>query len=170
MNSPNHSPTIEIINSSKREKAYLWLAGFIDGEGYIGILRQRKKENHRHSASLLYHPYLIISNNNLKVLQYIKRLIGYGYIHKKPNKEPNSRQQTSFQYKLARMDHLEAALKTMQPFFRLKQKQCKLLLAFIDSRKNAKRISGRGSRGIASYSKKDEEIYQKLRILNKRGT
>jgi len=38
------------------EKEIIWLAEFIDGEGYIGINRQKKKETSRQAASLLYHP------------------------------------------------------------------------------------------------------------------
>ena len=55
-----------------------YLAGFIDGEGYIGITFQRKKETHYQSASARYHPYLIITNNNYEILNDIKNFIGSG--------------------------------------------------------------------------------------------
>lgn len=55
---------------NKNKKEIIWLAGFIDGEGYIGIEHQRKKETNKQSASLLYHPYLIISNSNYDVLKW----------------------------------------------------------------------------------------------------
>lgn len=48
--------------SSVSEKA--WLAGFIDGEGYVGITFQKKKETKTQAASPLYHPYIIIANTN----------------------------------------------------------------------------------------------------------
>lgn len=161
---PN-SPFIYKINIPEKET--IWLTGFIDGEGYIGITRQRKKETSKQSSSLLYHPYLIISNNDLNILKCIKELIGYGYIHK-INRKTKPHQKASFQYKLAKMDKLEGILRAIQPYLHLKQKQCELLLNFINLRENAKRVSGRGYRGGTSYTK-EEEIYQKLRILNKRG-
>lgn len=152
---------------STKEINWAWLAGLIDGDGYVGITRQRKKENTRQSASLIYHPYLIISNSNLKVLEFIKKLIGYGYIHKnKKRNKPN--QKPGFQYKLAKMDNLDIVLRAVQPHLRIKQKQCKLLLNFIKLRKNAKKITGKGHRGATSYTV-EEEIYQKLLFLNKRG-
>lgn len=55
---------------SKLEKS--WLAGFIDGEGYIGITFQRKKETKQSAASPRYHPYLIVANTNKEVLLYIQ--------------------------------------------------------------------------------------------------
>lgn len=154
-----------------KEKEIAWLSGFIDGEGYIGIERQRKKETTKQAASLLYHPYLIIANSNCIILEYIKKYIGYGYIyevHRKKSKSNHNNEKPGFQYKLTKMDKLESILNTLRPYLHLKQQQCDLLLNFINLRKNAKRIYG-PYRGYTSFSSLEEEIYQKLRILNKRG-
>jgi hypothetical protein len=142
-----------------------YIAGFIDGEGYIGITFQRKKETSYQSASVHYHPYLIIANNNYKILNDIKKFVGSGYIYKLSRK--NYKQKQSFQYKLTKMEPLKHLLEFIQPYLRIKQKQCELLLTFIDTRKNAKRIYG-PYRGATSYTI-EEEIYQKLLNLNKRG-
>jgi hypothetical protein len=151
------------LNMNKKEIA--WLAGFIDGEGYIGITFQRKKENHRQSASVHYHPYLIITSNNLEILKEIKKLTGFGHVYKLSRNIEHHKQ--GFQYKLTEMEKLNILLPLLQPYLRLKQCQCELLISFINIRKNAKRIYG-PYRGASSYTT-EEEIYQKLRILNKRG-
>jgi len=154
------------------EKEIAWLAGFIDGEGYLGIERQRKKETAKQTASLLYHPYLIIANSNYNVLEFIREYVGYGYIYEVQRKKSKSRhnnEKPSFQYKLTKMDKLMPLLNALQPYLHLKQQQCDLLLKFINIRQSAKRITGRGHRGSTSFSNLEEEIYQKLRILNKRG-
>ena len=65
------------------------------------------------------------------------------------------------------MEPLKHLLEFIQPYLRIKQKQCELLLTFIDIRKNAKRIYG-PYRGATSYTT-EEEIYQELLNLNKRG-
>ena len=136
-----------------KEKEISWLAGFIDGEGYIGITFQRKKENSRQSASAHYHPYLIISNNNYEVLKNIKEFVCSGYVYRSlRNSELRNKQKQSFQYKLTRMRELESLLYSIQPYLHIKQKQCELLLEFIKVRKNAKKITGRGSRGLTSYT------------------
>lgn len=159
-----------VLKTNKKELA--WLAGFIDGEGYLGIERQRKKETARQSASLLYHPYLIIANSNYNVLEFIRKYIGYGYVYevrRKKSKLRHNNEKPGFQYKLTKMDKLRPFLNTLRPYLRLKQQQCALLLKFITIRQNAKRITGRGHRGSTSFSNLEEEIYQELRILNKRG-
>ena len=146
------------------KKEIVWLAGFIGGEGYIGITFQRKKETHYQSASARYHPYLIITNNNSEILNDIKNFIGSGYIYKLSR---NYKQKQSFQYKLTEMKSLKHLLRLIQPYVCLKQKQCDLLLDFINLRQKTKRIYG-PFRGVTSYTK-EEEIYQKLLNLNRRG-
>lgn len=158
--------------SSVNEKEIAWLAGFIDGEGYIGMERQRKKETSRQAASWLYHPYLIIANSNYNVLRFIKNYIGDGYIYevrRKKSKSSHKNEKPGFQYKLSKMDKLKSLLTVLRPYLHLKQQQCDLLLNFINVRKNAKVIKGRGYRGSTSFSNLEEDIYLKLRILNKRG-
>ena len=141
-----------------------YIAGFIDGEGYIGITFQRKKETSYQSASVHYHPYLIIANNNYKILNDIKKFVGSGYIYKLSH---NYKHKECFQYKLTKMEQLKHLLEFIQPYLRIKQRQCVLLLTFINTRKNAKRIYG-PYRGATSYTI-EEEVYQKLLNLNKRG-
>ena len=164
-----NSPSINKINIPEREIP--WLAGFIDGEGYIGIERQRKKETTKQAASLLYHPYLIIANSNSNVLKFIRECIGYGYIYevrRKKSKSSHNNEKPGFQYKLTKMDQLKPLLNLLRPYLHLKQQQCDLLLKFINIRKSARRIYG-PHRGYTSFSNLEEEIYQKLLTLNKRG-
>jgi len=152
-------------NIKKETLSGEYVAGFIDGEGYIGITFQRKKETHCQSASARYHPYLIITNNNYEILNDIKKFVGSGRIYKLSR---NYKQKQGFQYKLTKMEPVRRFLNFVHPYLHLKQKQCEFLLAFIDIRKNAKIITGRGYRGATSYTI-EEKIYQKLLNLNKRG-
>jgi len=159
-----------VLKENKKE--IVWLAGFIDGEGYIGMERQRKKETSRQAASWLYHPYLIIANSNYNVLAFIKKHIEDGHIYEVRREKSKSRhknEKPGFQYKLSKRDKLKLLLTVLQPYLHLKQQQCDLLLKFINIRKNAKVNKGRGYRGFTSFSNLEAEIYLKLRILNKRG-
>jgi len=97
---------LNLYNVKENEKA--WLAGFIDGEGYIGITFQRKKENRQQSASARYHPYLIITNNSLEILKKIKTLIGFGHVYKLSRNIEHHKQ--GFQYKLTEMEKLNILL------------------------------------------------------------
>lgn len=149
----------------KQILSWEYLAGFIDGEGYIGITFERKKETHHQSASARYHPYLIIANNNYEILEDIKNFTNSGRIYKLSRRDVKQKQ--GFQYKLTEMESLKNFLFLIKPYLRIKQEQCDLLLKFINIRKNAKRIYG-PFRGATSYTI-EEEIYQKLLNLNKRG-
>lgn len=61
---------------NKEQIAYL--AGLIDGDGTIAVYKNKNK----------YTPYITIANNNRRVLEWCKKLIGKGTIStKKPKKE-----------------------------------------------------------------------------------
>lgn len=49
---------VELFRNDLTNEQKAWFAGFIDGEGYLGITFQRKKENRNQSASPCYHSLL----------------------------------------------------------------------------------------------------------------
>lgn len=149
---------------TNEEKA--WFAGFIDGEGYLGILKQKKKATKQQSDSLLYHPYLIITGTDEKTIRYLKELTGCGWIVKLPGK---SNFKPAYQYKVTKFEDLVSLLPEIQEFLRIKQSQSKLIIEFINYRKKALIKTGRGSRNITSFAGQEENIYQELRKLNKKG-
>ncbi|PIV00897.1 hypothetical protein COS54_02225 [Candidatus Shapirobacteria bacterium CG03_land_8_20_14_0_80_39_12] len=144
-----------------------WLAGFIDGEGFIGITFQRKKENKIQSASPLYHPYLVVTNTNQNSIQYIQNLVGDGKVYK--FKARNHLCSPAFQYKLTKGEVLLGLLKGIEPFFVVKKEQSSLVIEYLNLRRERVIITGGGSRGKTSFSLEEEDIYQKLLSLNKRG-
>jgi len=144
-----------------------WLAGFIDGEGYIGITFQRKKETKQSAPSPRYHPFLIIVNTNKEVLLHIKELIGEGRLYTLNKGLGKSKK--SYQYKLTKMSTLLEVLEGILPYLKIKKKQCELLINFIKRRKSIKPITGRGYRGVTSFNNDDEGIYRLLLSLNKKG-
>lgn len=144
-----------------------WLAGFIDGEGYIGITFQRKPVTTYQSASARYHPYLIITNTDKKIMDYIEGLLGTGKVYRL-SRPTLGRQKVAFQYKLTKLADLKTALTAIIPFMKLKKIQAKLVLTFIECRESANIISGRGTRGVTSYTD-EHSLYEQLRILNQRG-
>ncbi len=153
---------------SESEKS--WLAGFIDGEGYIGTTFQRKKETKCSAASPRYHPYLIITNTNKEILLYINKIIGDGRLYLLNKKNENlGKWKVGYQYKLTKKETLLQILEYILPYLKVKDKQCKILIDFIKRRDDIKIITGRGSRGITSYNQDDEEIHKSILLLNKKG-
>lgn len=144
-----------------------WLAGFIDGEGYIGITYQLKRATRQSSQTPRYHPYLIVTNTKKEPLLFIQELIGAGKIYELPN--PSHKHKASFQYKLAQMSILDDVLTTLIPHLRLKRKQAIIVKKFIAHRSIVIKHTGRGSRGSTSFDSTDAELYQQLLDLNHRG-
>lgn len=155
----------------KKQKALLstekaWLAGFIDGEGYIGITFQRKRETRSQAPSPRYHPYRIIANTNRAVLEWIVERTEDGRVHSELWKQGH---RPSYQYHLTKRDQLHNILIDPLPYLHVKKEQGRLILFFLERRKAIKPLVGRGRRGITSFDQKDEEFYHKLLSLNKRG-
>lgn len=69
---------VRILN--QEEAAYI--AGIVDGEGTITLTRRNKGQNRRLS--------LVVSNNEVKLLKWIKRIVGAGQITTK-RFNPNNR-------------------------------------------------------------------------------
>lgn len=143
-----------------------WLAGFIDGEGYIGIVKYQKIANSQHSNSWLFHPWVIVTNTNQKAIRDLQLLLGYG---KRVFLKRTGRDKSAYQIKITKFDEVIKLLELVSPFLRLKSKQAKLMIQFCKLRKKAIITSGRGSRGSTSFGKDEEKIYNQLRKLNKRG-
>ena len=152
-------------NLTERQSA--WLVGFIDGEGYLGITFQRKKETRAQAASSLYHPYLIIANTNQPVLSYIRNIVGDGNVYS--GKKVTEKTKESFQYKLTRMEVLHDLLESIESYLQIKAPQCRILIEFIKRRRVAQPTTGRGSRGRTSFTAEDENSFRTLLKLNKRG-
>lgn len=149
---------------SETDKA--WLAGFVDGEGYIGIVRTKKKANQTQSDSLLYHPWIIITNTNLNIVEYILTVVS---AQKRASLRRTEGQKASYQIKISKFENVIELLEYLLPYLRLKVEQAKLVIQFCNLRMDAKIITGRGSRGNSSFGEIEEKIYLQLRELNKRG-
>lgn len=146
---------------NETEKA--WLAGFIDGEGSIGLTKeydQRKGVGYFH-----YRPALQISNTVKSALDDAQEMIGGGYISllyrdKRGNRKP------LYMYALRKQEILKQTLQSIIPYLRIKRKHAELLVAYIhrrqDIRKNAKGW-------YAPYVTEDEITYAILKEMNRRG-
>jgi len=150
---------------SEAQKA--WLAGFIDGEGYVGIVFQTKKETRKSSATPRYHPFIVIANNDLEVLRYIQKIIGEGRVNLVRDVRGNCNR--TYQYRLSKSVALLHTLECLFPYLKIKNRQCDILTKFLQRRALIKPITGRGHRGTTSFNEVDYSLYKRLAALNKRG-
>jgi len=133
-----------------------YIAGFIDGEGYMGII---KKSSKACIAGYYYTPALKIAQvaKNDEVLRAIQKFIGYGHLEARTTKQFNASNSTSLE--IRGMKRVIPILEKLYPYLIVKKKQAKTLMDF------AKLPSG-------TYNKSDKErtkLYEQIRFLNRRG-
>lgn len=136
---------------TNEEKAYM--AGFIDGEGCIGI----RNGGSRKSIKIIR---MHITNTNEEILRYIKDKIGFGSIYcGVAEGQYNNRDKARYVYEVSQRQ-CYAVLKEVLPYLRIKRLQAELVMSIYDLDFNGD-INGR-----EIYK---EKIHSQIRILNKKG-
>jgi len=142
-----------------------WLEAAIDGEGYIGIRLIKLK---RHASSIEVHARVAITNTNTQFLERARSIAGAGNIWKYDRHNPLHKPRYTLEI------HADS-LRWLLPQLRLtiKERQRILFLEYLAISDCRRRMPRPGHRGSASYTEEQRarinEIYQELRVLNKRG-
>jgi LAGLIDADG endonuclease len=136
-----------------------YIAGFIDGEGYFGLVRKSHKDC---LEGYYYTPVLKVSQvtDNDEVLNKICDFIGYGNYHKTKN---NGKKRGATSLEFRGMTRVIPIAKKLFPHLIVKKKQAELI---IQLEKTNVRITNENRFSINEIR---ENIYNKLKILNKRG-
>jgi hypothetical protein len=141
--------------SRTREEA-AWLAGFLDGEGYIGISRRPR------SDSGPYQPKVQITSTNREVLERIKDWVGGGYLQAVPRKYEDPRKDL-FVFTAAYRKGLDLICR-VRPYVRLKTQQVDLFLQWYNDA-----ASPPGQRLPEDKRHIQDHLYYRMRELNKKG-
>lgn len=136
-----------------------YLAGLIDGEGYIGILQIKKGNKSRWSTNreLLLQPVIKVAMTDKKTIKWLKD--SFGGTFETRNAHGNARE--SYGWALRKQAAIEFVRK-IYPYLMVKRQQAETLLRF--------------PRHIAGYAipddmhKKRIELSNAIRELNKRGS
>jgi len=99
-----------------------YLAGIVDGEGYIGITADHRKRNPKKPCWRLK---VTVTNTNEWLMQYLKFSIGGGTIQLKNSKNLRPCYQWEIRYGKA-----AEFLKLIFPYLRLKKPQAELAIKF----------------------------------------
>jgi hypothetical protein len=146
-----------------------YIAGFVDGEGYFGLVKKtdsksliaKGRGNH---FGYYYTPVLKITQvtQNEIVLKEIANLIGYGnYWRGKNSSHTNGRGVTSLEFR--GMKRVIPIAKILLPYLIVKRKQAELIIKLEETQVE---ITDKNRTLVNS---KREDIYNQLKILNKRG-
>lgn len=97
---------------------YAYMAGILDGEGYLGLGKWKQK---RYKHNYTYKTRIVISNCDLKLLEWLQDKFG-GYITKK-SKKPHWKQGYNLQ-----IGNIQQWLPKVIPYLITKKDKAKLLL------------------------------------------
>lgn len=148
-----------------------YLAGFVDGEGTIG-LRYHKEKRHR-VESFTIDLRFIITNSNKPVLELIQKEIG-GTVRASKQMTKNSK--VVYHLELHNKKAILNVLNRITPYLILKREQAELLIKFCELRSKhtkkdgyyreelgiANRIINLNKRGLGTYGKNQYEILHKI--------
>ena len=147
-----------------------YLAGIIDGEGYIGIDSSYKRKNKPHN----YQVRIGIANTNIKLLNWVKSIFG-GWVGKK-GKPKKSNHKQSYEWRL-QAKKAEEIIKMIYPYLIIKKEQATIALKFRDTfgRTDSVIYIHKKGRFINSFPNPDlipirENLRKELLALNQRGT
>lgn len=148
MDRDNHAGKLSIVG---------WIAGFFDGEGYIGLW---KRTDHRINYKDTYRPSVVIANTDEKTIIYLseqlKSLGIANYIKARPAKNNWRR---SWVVEINGFKRLGKFVDFIQDYTITKKEQVALVKEFIDRRSAVDKN--------VPYIARDHEIYEKLKLLKR---
>jgi len=142
---------------NQQVKRLSWLAGFYDGEGYLGITINKSKGYDRLA------PQIDLVNTDIETIDYAVDILKdfgisvYQWAADYPQHNPKAKPKK--QIRIARMKQVRAFTDLLTPFLVTKLPQAILLSEFVNSR----------AVGYIRISERDYEIYNQLKLLNKKG-
>ena len=165
----NETQALEIVAEKPQELMrratdvqFAWAAGFIDGEGCLGIFNERDKR--KGNSYTHFRPSIQVSNSNLESLKSMKRILfNHGTVMPLGKRRP--RHKPVHQYSIRRQIHIVEILFALLPYFVTKRVQAEHLLAFCISRQNS---SGKGR--YHKFTANEKLIFQVIKHENKRGS
>jgi hypothetical protein len=154
-----------------------YIAGYLDGEGHIAILKVSVDAPSSKKAGLKSPQYLLrveIANTTIQSLEWIQRLFG-GYVVRANAKKRSPRSKRCWRWLCCGWTAYRF-LGAITPFLRQKQPQAVLALAFWEARTHDRilvthhgRYGGSLPLSVVEVAAR-EDFYQRMRKLNKRGT
>lgn len=136
-----------------------YIAGFIDGEAYIGLIKKTSKEC---KLGYYYKPNIKVTQRTkyAKVLEEFKSKYG-GYITTRQQLN-NTNQCAVNTWEIANRPMVKKLLLDIKDYAIVKSEHVNLLLEFIEFPSGIYKDSGK-------YNERKDEIYAEMRKINKRG-
>ena len=101
-----------------KDTFWAWLAGFIDGEGYIVL---HKSKNPRYKTGIHWLPRIVIANNSKSTLEFIMQTVGKGTIYSM------NKSRSHWQLHFTSAQLRESVLSNILPYLVTKHREAELL-------------------------------------------
>lgn len=148
-----------------------YAAGFIDGEGYLGITMIRKG-NYRSWDSkypVKFRAEVNVTNTNKEVIEWFKDHFD-GYMDSREHKKNRKK---SYAWEARKTNQCESIIRIVYPWLRIKLRQADILKEFFETFKEENRGRKGVKRGETTTTKaifdKRARLYWEIRKLNMRG-
>lgn len=132
-----------------------YIAGFIDGEGYISVVRHK---DIRLNKGYTLFPIFRITNSNKEALEKINEFIKGDIRSNGKDKNPNHKQ--VYRIEVIKLERIKDILKKIEPYLIIKKQQAELMLDFCNKRLKI---------NVKNYSEDDFKFPELFSKLNKKG-
>lgn len=146
------------------------MAGFVDGEGYLTIMKQIRK----HRPSPAYRAYIAISNTNRHAFNlFLNEYGGKTYVHYEKRLDKQGLKWSDAFTWYCPISSSKRFLEDILPYLRLKRRQAELILEFINNKKAFARGKREGRGGSSPLTSGEISYRESLRravsLLNEKG-
>lgn len=147
---------------NKLQRAYL--AGLIDGEGYIGLLKVKKgnKKVFSSSRDYLYCPVFKLCMTYKELVEHYYNSYG-GCFETRKMSDKNPNWKDSYTWTVRNLGCLDL-LKEVYPYLKTKRKEVEILIKF------SKLNNGAGSKISDTNWEQRDTLYSEIRALHYRGS
>ena len=139
-----------------------YCAGLIDGEGYIGII---KEKSYRCKHKFCYRAKLQIQMKNQKTIRFVAKVLKLKIFEFHPKQFD-----CLMYHATAPRLCLEKILLELLPYLQGKRKQAEVVLEFLQLQKDWRK-NWHGNKGFTNeFLRKYEDYHRRLKILNKKSS
>ena len=157
------SLSVRAISREVPETDIAWLAGILDGEGWVGLTRQRRRPED--SRRTRYPAYISISSTSWPIMDKVKSVmeaIGVTPYFTRQPQGMSGRKREGWQVRTGSLAGVETALRAMLPYLTRNRPFAELVLEYLDLRKDMPMKTGR-------YDERPEqlgaEFFERIRAV-----
>lgn len=152
-----YKPTLTIAPIQLTDVEWAYIAGIIDGEGYLRIEKRiaRDKRGSSGYTRVYLLPYIGVSNTDEELMKWLHKRLGGSYIRN----GMTTRQRPMYNLIINTVGRVYPVLQQVMPYLIIKRRHAEVLQAFCKNRLVRQKQN-------SPYMQQDYEYYKQMRVLN----